>query len=149
MIIWGKRVTKSPKLYFYDVGLAATLMGIDKEIISKKRDIYGALFENMIIVDFIKNCNAHGIRNTLTFFRDSNKKEIDLIIESGDAIIPVEIKAYETMQSSFFDTLTWFQEQKQNVATPVVIYGGEHTQKRTRGNVIPWLHVASLVTVQK
>ena len=50
----GKRITKSPKLYFYDVGLAAALMGFNKESIIKERIIYGALFENMVIVDLIK-----------------------------------------------------------------------------------------------
>lgn len=145
----GKRITKSPKLYFYDVGLAATLMGIDKEIITKKRDIYGALFENMIIVDLMKNFNAQGMHNTLTFFRDINQKEIDLIIESGDKIIPIEIKASETIQNKFFETLTWFQEQTGNTATPLVIYGGDQMQKRTNSAVVPWSKLDSVVTKKK
>jgi predicted AAA+ superfamily ATPase len=145
----GKRITKSPKLYFYDVGLAATLMGIDKEIISKKRDIYGALFENMIIVDLMKNFNAQGMHNTLTFFRDVSKKEIDLIIESGTTITPIEIKASETVQSAFFDTLAWFQEQTKNDSTPIVIYGGDQIQKRTRGNVVPWSKLDTILTRKK
>ncbi|MEX2438008.1 MAG: ATP-binding protein, partial [Candidatus Babeliales bacterium] len=87
----GKRIIKSPKIYFYDVGLAMTLMDISKAVIIKKRDIYGALFENMIIVDVIKNINAHNIHPTLSFFRDSNRSEIDLIIESEGHPIPVEI----------------------------------------------------------
>ena len=124
-------------------------MGIDKEIITKKRDIYGALFENMIIVDLMKNFNAQGMHNTLTFFRDINKKEIDLIIESGDKIIPIEIKASETIQSKFFDTLTWFQEQTGNTSTPIVIYGGDQTQQRTQGDVIPWSELQSIVTKKK
>ena len=124
-------------------------MGIDKEIISKKRDIYGALFENMIIVDLMKNFNAHGIRNTLTFFRDVNKKEIDLIIESGTTVTPIEIKASETIQSAFFDTLTWFQEQTKNDATPIVIYGGDSHQKRTKGNVVPWSQLDTIIPSKK
>ena len=63
----GKRITKSPKLYFYDVGLAATLMGLDQETIIAKRTIYGALFENMVIVDLIKHFHAQGLHCTLTF----------------------------------------------------------------------------------
>ena len=70
----GKRITKSPKLYFYDVGLATTLIGVNKETIIEKRTLYGALFENMAIVDIIKNFNAKGLRHVLTFFRDSNKR---------------------------------------------------------------------------
>lgn len=140
----GKRITKSPKLYFYDVGLAATLMGADKEIITKKRDIYGALFENMVIVDIIKNFNAHTMRPTLTFFRDSNQNEIDLIIEVGGKTIPIEIKANETMSSKFFATLHWFQEQTNNDHEPIVVYGGDQVQTRTKGLVLPWDHLSEI-----
>ena len=135
---FGKRVTKSPKLYFYDVGLAATIMGVDLQTIIKKRNIYGSLFENMIVVDFIKNFNASGIRYSITFFRDFNKNEIDLILESGGKTIPVEIKASETMNNRFFDTLTWFQKQTDNDQETVVVYGGDKTQKRSLGKVVSW-----------
>lgn len=134
----GKRITKSPKLYFYDVGLAATLMGVNKEVITKNRVIYGGLFENMIIVDVIKNFNAQGLRPTLTFFRDTNQNEIDLIIEVGGKTIPIEIKASETMNSKFFDTLIWFKEQTKSEQEPLVIYGGSKAQIRSKGKVIPW-----------
>lgn len=134
----GKRITKSPKLYFYDVGLATALMSIDKDVIVKKRDVYGALFENMVIVDIIKNFNAQNVRPTLTFFRDSNQNEIDLIIEIGGKIIPVEIKANETMSSKFFSTLQWFQQQINNDQEPIVVYSGQQAQTRAKGIVIPW-----------
>ncbi len=141
----GKRVTKSPKLYFYDVGLAATLMGVTQEIILKNRTIYGALFENMIIVDCIKNFNAQGMRPALTFFRDSNQNEIDLIIEVHGKTIPVEIKASETMNNHFFDTLFWFQEQIKNDQKPFVVYAGTQSQTRTKGKVVLWSHLESLL----
>ena len=141
----GKRLTKSPKLFFYDVGLAATLMGVNKDIIIKERIIYGALFENMIIVDLMKNFNSHGMRPTLTFLRDNNKNEIDLIIELGGKTIPVEIKASQTMSGSFFKTLTWFQEQINNTQEPVVVYGGEQNQTRTRGKAVAWQKLDALV----
>ncbi|MDR3647404.1 MAG: ATP-binding protein [Candidatus Babeliales bacterium] len=134
----GKRITKSPKLYFYDVGLASALMGFDKELIATKRNIYGALFENMVIVDFMKNFNAQGLRPTLTFFRDSNQSEVDLIIEIKGKIVPIEIKASETMNDKFFNTITWFQEQTKNDQKPIVVYGGNQNQTRTKGRVISW-----------
>jgi uncharacterized protein len=134
----GKRITKSPKLYFYDVGLAAALMGLDQETIISQRAIYGALFENMVIVDLIKQFQAKGLHRTLTFFRDSNKNEIDLIIELKGKAIPVEIKASETMSSGFFKTLTWFQEQTNNNQKAVVVYGGSKSGERTLGRVISW-----------
>jgi uncharacterized protein len=141
----GKRITKTPKLYFYDVGLAITLMGLDKEAVIKNRVLYGALFENMIIVDVIKNFHAQGIRPMLTFFRDSNQHEIDLIIEGGGNVTPVEIKATQTMDSKFFQTLTWFREQLPNSQDPIVVYGGDAQQVRSKGKVISWTQVEKLV----
>ena len=142
----GKRVTKSPKLYFYDTGLAAALMGVDKETIIQKRTIYGSLFENMITVDLIKNFNSQGLRYTLTFFRDTNKNEIDLIIESGGKTIPIEIKASETMNNSFFDTIEWFQKETKNDQEAVIIYGGNRDQKRSQGKVISWENLENVYT---
>lgn len=141
----GKRLTKSPKLFFYDVGLAAALMGLSKEAIIRERIMYGALFENMVIVDLIKSFNSHNMRPNLTFLRDSNQNEIDLIIELGNTVIPVEIKASQTMSSSFFDTLTWFQEQTNNKEEPIVVYGGDQNQTRTKGKVISWHKLDALV----
>jgi len=134
----GKRITKSPKLYFFDVGLAAALMGLDQETIIAQRTIYGALFENMVIVDLIKNFQAKDLHNTLTFFRDTNKNEIDLIIELGGKTIPVEIKASETMNSNFFKTIKWFQEQTNNAQKAVVVYGGDKSGERSLGRTISW-----------
>lgn len=141
----SKRVIKSPKLFFYDVGLAATLAKRSSETIANDRALYGALFENMMIVDLIKNFNAHTIRPQLTFFRDINHREVDLIIELGGKTIPVEIKASQTATSSFFDTLTWFNELHDNQQNAVVVYAGKQDQKRSKGSMIGWQHIEKLV----
>lgn len=145
----GKRITKTAKLYFYDVGLAAALMGLDAQALVQQRQIYGGLFENMIIVDGIKNFNAQNVRPMLSFYRDNNQKEIDLIIETKGKTIPVEIKASETVNSHFFDTATWFVEQLKTDERPIVIYGGDQTQTRTQGKLFPWhalAHVTQLIS---
>ena len=113
-------------------------MNVTKEVLLEKRDIYGALFENMIIVDIIKNFNSIGTRYNLSFYRDSNKKEVDLIIETGGKIIPVEIKASETIQSKFFETLIWFNAETKNNYLPAVIYGGDQNQTRSYATVLSW-----------
>lgn len=141
----GKRVTKSPKLYFYDVGLATNLMGINSEIALKARDIYGGLFENMIIVDLIKNFYAQNIQYNLTFFRDSNQNEIDAIIESHGNIIAAEIKASETISGNFFKTINWFQDEVKATKDSIVIYGGTENQTRSRGKVISWKDTGRVV----
>lgn len=144
----GKRVIKSPKLYFYDVGLAVELMGIGQEDFMQQRTIYGALFENMIIVDLIKNFNAQGQRSVLTFFRDTNQNEIDLIIEMGSTKIPVEIKASETIDTHFFDTIKWFNAQTKNEREAVVVYGGNQNQKRSQGRVVSWKNIESITEIK-
>jgi uncharacterized protein len=140
----GKRITKSPKLYFYDTGLAAQLMNIDIATIMRQRILYGGLFENMVIVDVIKNFKALNLRAMLTFFRDSNKNEIDLIIEAEGKTIPVEIKSSETINSNFFETITWFQKEMHGTEESVVVYGGDHDQKRDQGRVISWKNLESI-----
>lgn len=92
----------------------------------------------MSLVDIIKNCNGHGLRPSLSFFRDSNQKEIDLIIEFNNKITPIEIKASQTIDSSFFDTPTWFKETTNSQESPIVIYGGDQNQTRTQGKAISW-----------
>lgn len=140
----GKRVTKSPKLYFYDVGLAAALMGIDRTVIAQKRDIFGALFENMVIVDIIKNFATAPLRPTLTFFRDSNQNEIDLIIEHAGTVTPVEIKASATATAPSLKTAQWFQKETGS-KPPIVIYGGDQGSKRSQGQLLSWHNLTALI----
>ncbi|MBD3273230.1 DUF4143 domain-containing protein [Candidatus Dependentiae bacterium] len=140
----GKRVTKSPKLYFYDVGLAATLIGMDRQTLILKREIYGALFENMVIVDTIKNFDAQGLNYTLMFFRDSNQNEIDLILEVGGKTIPIEIKSSKTMKNSFFDSIKWFLNKTESNQDPIVVYGGELDQMRSQGRVVSWKNLETI-----
>ena len=134
----GKRITKSPKLYFYDVGLATAMMGLDQEHINKNRMLYGALFENMIIVDIMKNCNALQQRTIFTYYRDTNQNEIDLIVEFKGKTIPIEIKGSETIHSDFFNVGKWFRSLTKS-EKPIIIYGGDTMQKRTNGLVLPWM----------
>ena len=141
----GKRITKSPELFFYDVGLAATLMGINNDTLITNRVLYGALFENMVIVDLIKNSHGFNIRPIFTFLRDSNQREIDLIIEIHGKTIPIEIKASQTLSSSFFDTLSWFQEQTQTNHESLVIFGGDNNQTRSQGKALSWKKLESFV----
>lgn len=141
----NKRITKSPKLYFYDVGLACSLMAIDKAALIKQRLLYGAVFENLVICDLIKNLNADNTRYILTFYRDENKKEIDLILETSGKTIPIEIKSSESVHSEFFDTAIWFNEEIKNDQEPIVIYGGDQMQKRTKGKAYTWKQVEKIL----
>ena len=141
----GKRITKSPKLYFYDVGLALALLGISKESLVEQRDIYGSLFENMVIVDIIKNFNATSYTPAFTFFRDSNKNEVDLVIEIAGKTIPIEIKSSETINKKFFDTILWFSQELKHPVKPMLIYRGTQTQNRTESLVLGWKSLSKIM----
>lgn len=134
----GKRIIKSPKLFFYDVGLAAKLMQINQETILQQREFYGALFENMVIIDLLKNSHALPQKPTFSFFKNSNHNEIDLIIEQGITTIPLEIKASLSIKPEFFKTSSWFASEKKESRKPIIVYGGNEKQEWSYGTVLPW-----------
>ncbi len=133
-----KSTIKAPKIYFYDVGLAAAAMDIKTETLSNKSNIHGALFENMIIADIIKNIYNYNKQANLSFYRDNKKKEIDLIIEIQNKTIPIEIKSSKNILSKYFRVLEHFTNKTNNQEQPIVIYGGNNNQTLPQGKVISW-----------
>lgn len=135
---FSKRIIKSPKLYFYDTGLACALLGINSSAELANHASRGALFENYIINELIKNRFNKGLRSNLFYWRDVSGHEIDLVIDHGSSVTAVELKSGMTVISDFFKGLVFWQElTKYNKS--YVIYGGEETQKRRNGiEVIPW-----------
>ena len=123
---FGKRAIKSPKIFFIDVGLACYLLGI-REMQQVARDpLRGALFENMVIMEFFKMRYNKGETGDLYFFRDNNQNEVDLVFKQGAQLVPVEIKSSETFQSYFLKGLDRFNEMVNNIP-PIgfLIYAGE------------------------
>lgn len=107
---FGKRLIKSPKIYFTDVGLAAHLLRLDsvKEIESYHG--LGNLFENMVIADLQKQI-FNGLKSDkLYYFRDNKGLEIDLIVDSGSKIVPMEIKSSSTFSKNFIASILKFQK---------------------------------------
>ena len=124
----GKRLIKSPKLYFYDTGLAVWLMGIDDPAQLATHPLRGNLFENLVITEFAKYFENQGERARLHFWRDSNGQEVDLIVENG---VPpgqlglVEIKSSQTYHPEFAKSLRQVGKVLGNkVARQMVVYGG-------------------------
>lgn len=105
----NKRVIKSPKLYFADVGLAAFLLGIQTGEQASRDPLRGALYENLVIADALKSfCNA-GKRPDLFFYRDSHGNEVDLLIRDAGTLTPVEIKSSSTFNSDFLKGIRNFR----------------------------------------
>ncbi len=140
----GKRITKSPKLYFYDTGLACSLIGISHAQLILNRNLYGALFENLIIIDILKQANSANSSYRFSFFRDSNQREVDLIVEQGLTATPIEIKSSQTMHNSYFEVASWFHNQLPQSNPPIVIYGGDQDQSRSIGQVLSWNNSSQL-----
>jgi predicted AAA+ superfamily ATPase len=122
----SKRLIKSPKLYFFDVGLAAYLLGIETSRQVATHPLKGALFENLVVVEALKNRFNQGRRSNLTFYRDSSGTEVDLIYSLADRLLAVEIKAGETVSSSFFSSLRKLRSLiPANIAGEILVHGAE------------------------
>ena len=140
---FGKRLTKSPKLYVTDVGLACALLGIETASQVQNHPLRGALFETMVVNEFLKNrCNA-GTRAPLYFWRDNIGTEVDLILERGNELAAVEIKSGITVASDAFGNLKKWQKYAQERGNfsgiyPGLVYGGSARYTREGVDVMPW-----------
>lgn len=121
---YTKRLIKSPKIYFYDTGLACYLLGIKNAEQVSRDPLVGNLFENMVILEILKSEYNSGKEKNLYFFRDSKGFEIDLIIADGRKIIPIEIKSASTYNSDFAKNLKKMMTFASNAENPTVIYSG-------------------------
>ena len=119
-----KRLVKSPKLYFYDVGLASYLIGIEHAGQLATHPLRGALFENAVIVEALKYRFNRGYRSNLSFFRDARGLECDLLYENGNGIGAIEIKSSATVASDDFNALNRIARVLPQISGKVVVYGG-------------------------
>lgn len=138
---FGKRVIKSPKLYFYDVGVATTLLGIENETQVSRDPLRGALFENLVILEFMKQRYNRGLPPKIYFYRDSQQKEIDLIYQNGSELVPIEIKSAKTFNSSFMGGLEAFHKIASSRALGgFIIYAGTEEQKLGAFSLLNYQH---------
>jgi len=106
----SKRLIKSPKIYFTDTGLLAYLLKYsDAQTLQSSHEM-GAFFENMIIMEFLKNKINTRLNSDLFFYRDSNGVEIDLIQDGGSSVSLYEIKAAKTLRPEMTRTLNLVDE---------------------------------------
>jgi len=142
----SKRLVKSPKLYFYDVGLASFLLGIQNEKQISRDPLRGNLFENMVIMEALKYRFNQGKKSNLYFYRDSKGNEVDLLFVNGPDFYPIEIKAGMTVNKDYFKGLIHFTKLfPDNIPNGTgLVYGGETTQKRTTVNIVPFKNLARL-----
>jgi uncharacterized protein len=136
---FNKRLVKQPKLYFYDPGLAASLLGIESEDQLITHYLKGGLFEALILSELAKYRFNRSFEPHLYFWRDNKGSEVDCIIEHKNSLIPVEIKAGKTVNADFLKMLNYWSALAAEKAGPsFLIYGGNESQKRSQASVIGW-----------
>ncbi len=121
---FNKRIVKSPKLYFYDTGLACSLLNIKDTNELAYSHFRGSLVENFMVMEIVKQVANTGSTDALYFWRDSNDVEVDLIIDKGNTFIPVEIKSASTFNMDFLKAIEKFKVFS-GAQNGWVIYDGE------------------------
>ena len=150
-INFGKQLTKSPKLYFFDTGLAAWLAGIrsaDELVISPMR---GPLFETWAVAEVLKTSLHRRLDAQLFFWRDKIGSEVDLLIDHPQGAQTVEFKAGQTVAGDWFNALRKYQALRTPAddapsshpttppaPRPLLVYGGQQPLVRDAADILPW-----------
>lgn len=121
----SKRLTKMPKLYFLDTGLSCYLLGIESPEQLSRDKMRGALFENFVVTEALKQRYNQGKESNLYFYRDSNQNEIDLLLKRNTRLYGIEIKSSMTYHKDFEKALKRIDEWvKAPVDGKAVVYAG-------------------------
>lgn len=139
----SKRLVKTSKLYFYDVGLAAHLMGITDFGQLPTHPLRGMLFENLCVVEAMKYFLNQCRRPQLHFYRDSNGNEVDLVMPHGAEWIAIEIKSAATVKSALFKGLHRFGQVVPTASDSILVYDGEDERTQNGIQILRWPHLAS------
>jgi len=143
---FDKRIIKSPKLYFYDTGLACSLLNINQANQLESHFAKGALFENLIVAELLKARLNIGQNPAFYFYLDNNQREIDLISEQNGGLRAIEIKSGKTIAGSFTRNLLAFQKIAAAENPQIyLVFGGEEGQNRSDMRILPWHEAAAAV----
>jgi hypothetical protein len=144
---FGKRLVKSPKLYFYDTGLLCWLLGIQSADQLVTHPLRGAIFETYAVSEMKKSACHCGAPVQFHFWRDSHGNEVDVLLETAGRLRPVEIKSGQTVNPDFFVGLERWQALAGDLSTDAaLVYGGNADFRRRGVEVIPWRDVGKLIS---
>lgn len=139
---FGKRLVKTPKLYFLDVGLMAWLIGIRDTVTLDTHVSRGALFETFVVSELIKRQYNQGQNADLYFWRDSAGNEIDLLLDTPQGLQAIEIKSGSTFASDWIKGFkVWKRNTQVNTLIPRIIYGGTDSYDREGHQVMGWTDI--------
>lgn len=138
-----KRLVKTPKLYFYDTGLLARLLGIDTPAQVLQHPLRGAIFENWVVVEMVKALRNRGAEPTLAFWRDAMGREVDIVHAHGDRVEGWECKSGATYVPEWTKALDYWREHAgSSRSAPGIVYGGETSFVRAGVRVLAWRDAA-------
>lgn len=141
---FNKRLTKSPKIFFHDTGLACNLLQIQNPQQLHSHYLIGGLFENFVLNEMRKSFINRGVKPNLYFWQSKEKKEVDILWDKGTELFPYEVKAARTRNLHFFDNLLYWQKlsgvSTQNLK---VIYGGNENFQTAKGSFISWKNISN------
>ena len=136
---FNKRIIKTAKLYFYDTGVACSLLGIYNAKQINTHAAKGPLFENLIVSDLLKQRFNAGAADNLYYWRDKTGNEVDVLIDNAGNITAMELKAGETVSTDFFKGIEYFSSLKTKTVQKLLVYGGKEEQQRSNGIIVkPW-----------
>ena len=141
---FGKRVIKSPKYYFTDVGLLTFLLGLTEPEQVTRDPLVGAIFENLVVMECLKTRFNQGRMAELYFFRDSNRNEVDLITRNGRDLTAIEIKSAQTFRSTHLKGLRRFSNLSSHVHDCILVYNGDAYALSDGTRAIPFCKVDSI-----
>ncbi|MFC1806946.1 ATP-binding protein [Candidatus Omnitrophota bacterium] len=142
---FNKRLIKMPKLYFYDIGLVSTLLGIENVKQMETHPLKGNLFESFVITELLKKRHNAGLESNLYFWKDKTGHEIDCIIEKSNKLKAVEIKSGKTYSVEYFKNLAYWKTLSKSTTKDLsVIYGGISSQIRSSGNLLSWKDIQKI-----
>jgi predicted AAA+ superfamily ATPase len=143
---YNKRINKTGKAYFYDTGLACSLLNIRSEEELAVHPLRGSLFENWVIVETAKQFYNKGIRPDIFFWRDRSGNEVDLLVNMGLQFHAVEIKSGSTMQERFLKGLKRFEKiAGEDIIQSLLVYGGEESLDRSNERIRSWSQLPKFV----
>lgn len=143
---FNKRIIKSPKLYFLDTGLMCALLGIETPDQIHSHPLRGAIFESWVVSEFMKERFHAGKRSNLSFWRSRSGMEVDLLVDRGETLDPIEIKSGKTTARDFDRVLRQWMDIGGRVAgRGVVVYGGEDSYTENGIRFSSWKDIAELM----
>jgi predicted AAA+ superfamily ATPase len=139
---FNKTLVKRPKLYFYDTGLVCSLLGITSSDQLALHPLRGSLFECLVVTELVKKRTNAGKPVNLYYWRDKTGHEIDIIVDNGSTLLPLEIKAGKTINGEFFKSLLYWNKLS-GEEKGYIVYAGSQEEERSNGiSVMNWFKMA-------